>query len=108
MLKKNILILVIALSLALLIVAPVLVIPEKTLAQVVITPIPVPTTELNSVSTEKQTILQKVWDGIKATLKTTTAVAYKNAVKYLFNKVAYDFAVKLSTGNKGQQPLFID
>ncbi|MDD5289955.1 MAG: hypothetical protein PHT40_01995, partial [Patescibacteria group bacterium] len=42
------------------------------------------------------------------TLKTTTAVAYKNAVKYLFNKVAYDFAVKLSTGNKGQQPLFID
>lgn len=53
-------------------------------------------------------ILKNVWEGVKLTAEHVATIGYANAVKYMFNRVAYDFAIKLSTGGKGQQPLYID
>lgn len=47
----------------------------------------------------------KIWNILEKTLKTGTAVAFKNALKTFFGRIAYDAAVWLGTGDEGQKPL---
>ncbi len=54
------------------------------------------------------TILKTVWETIKIYGENAAALTYTNGIKYLFNRVAYDYATKLATGGKGQQPLYVD
>lgn len=55
--------------------------------------------------------LSRMWNAIKNNLKeakdTAGKIAYKNSLRYFLNKVAYDTATYIATGDKGQKPLFI-
>ena len=44
---------------------------------------------------------------VKKAIKLTADVAYKNTVRMFLNKVAYDSAVYIASGGKGQKPLFL-
>ena len=101
---KRIITAIILLTLTVSVAAPVLFWPKETKAVFV----PNITTVVEDLPERQRSVLQKIWDVIKKTIDTTSAIAYRNAIKYLFNKISYDFAIKLSTGDKGQQPLFID
>ncbi len=65
----------------------------------------IPTADIGS---RLMTILKTVWETIKIYGENAAALTYTNGIKYLFNRVAYDYATKLATGGKGQQPLYVD
>ncbi|MFC1687863.1 hypothetical protein ACFL0L_04850, partial [Patescibacteria group bacterium] len=50
---------------------------------------------------------QAIFDAIKKAVVLTANVAFKNTVRAFLNKVAYDSAVYIASGGKGQKPLFI-
>ncbi len=58
--------------------------------------------ETESVPEIRSNILDKVWKAIK----TAADVTYKNVLKTFVNNLAYNAAVQLATGEKGQKPLF--
>ncbi len=50
---------------------------------------------------------RNVTDAILKVLKSAAAVAWKKGLSYFLNKIAYDTAVYIGSGGKGQKPLFI-
>lgn len=52
-------------------------------------------------------IPRKISDAINTALRKTAALAYKNTLKAFLNKMAYDAAVYIASGGKGQKPLFL-
>ncbi len=49
----------------------------------------------------------KVLNAINKAIKTAADVAFKNVLRQFLNKIAYDAAVYVASGGKGQKPLFL-
>ncbi|MBI3963731.1 MAG: NHL repeat-containing protein, partial [Candidatus Kerfeldbacteria bacterium] len=47
-----------------------------------------------------------IWRVVSEALKTVGDIAYKRALSTYLNNLAYNTAIKIATGGKGQQPLF--
>lgn len=69
-------------------------------AEAQVAPIPTPTVIVANPP-------QKLTDAIKKALSTAAALSYKNALRAFLNRAAYDTAVWMASGGKGQKPLFI-
>ncbi|MFH1225724.1 MAG: hypothetical protein V1684_00350 [bacterium] len=54
----------------------------------------------------KITLWKKIWDQAKEKLRIAGAVAFKSALRYFLNTLAYDTATWLASGGEGQQPMF--
>ena len=52
-------------------------------------------------------IPRTIMDTLKKAYKVVADVAFKNAIKYFMNKIAYDTATYIATGSSGQKPLFV-
>jgi len=76
---------------------PILLYPRAANAQMVV----------SAPNLEGMTLLQKIWTVTKFTLKTTGDIIFKNMLKDYLNKLAYNAAVYVATGEKGQAPLFL-
>ncbi|MBU0707542.1 hypothetical protein KKG41_04185, partial [Patescibacteria group bacterium] len=72
-------------------------VPKKSSAYVM------PTLEVES----QPEIRSSIWRVIRYALEAASAVAWKKAYSYFLNKIAYDTAVALTSGGKGQKPLII-
>lgn len=55
-----------------------------------------------------ETVKKSAWEVIRISLTNTAAVAVLNGLNYFAQKVAYDTAVYVSSGGKGQMPLIFD
>lgn len=55
--------------------------------------------------------LSRMYNALKNSLKearkSASTILYKNSLRYFLNKVAYDTATYIATGDKGKKPLFI-
>ncbi|GEM_PF-5565290 len=66
--------------------------------------VPTPTVELVSKPQIEVSIAEKIWFFVQRAAK----IVYKNALDYFLQRVAYDTATWLATGDKGQKPLYWD
>ncbi len=65
-------------------------------------PAPTPTIELVSKPQIEVSIGEKIWFFVERAAK----IVYKNALDYFLQRMAYDTATWLATGDKGQKPLY--
>jgi|GEM_PF-1509838 len=72
------------------------------------------TEETSSTPTTLKTVLDKLWQGAttayeksKDVLKKTASASYRAGLRYLLQTIARDTATWISSGGKGQKPLFI-
>ena len=60
----------------------------------------------NAATNVSKSIWDKIWEATKQALDHGAAVAFRNAARMFTQKIAYDTAVWISSGGKGQTPLF--
>jgi len=63
-------------------------------------------TEVASVPSITQTFFQKLWNTLKTVISKAGSKAFQITLRTALNKVAYDYATALGSGDWGQQPLF--
>ena len=80
---------------------------KQTLAQVVVTG-GVTTVETASMPTTSATVKQTIWQKLGKILQKAGSIAYQKTLSTALNKIAYDAANYIGSGNEGQKSLYIN